>query len=78
MGKVTIIPKKRLKANQLTKADREFWKALQASGKASFTNEDFRDIVKSIGRSERSAKRYVENLRANGKLGIQHVYNLYY
>lgn len=72
------IPRKRILAKELTKADREFWKALQESDKSSFTLEDFNIIVKTIGRSTRSAKRYVQNLRANGKLGIKHVYNLYY
>lgn len=74
----TKIRKKRILAKDLTKADREFWKALQDSGKTSFTNEDFALIAKTLGRSTRSSKRYVENLRANGKLGIEHIYNLYY
>lgn len=74
----TYISKKRILAKELTKADRQFWKALQDSGKTSFTNEDFALIAKTINKSVRSSQRYVENLRANGKLGIKHIYNLYY
>lgn len=74
----TYIAKKRILAKDLTKADRQFWKALQDSGKTSFTTEDFAIIAKTINKSARSSKRYVENLRANGKLGIKYVYNLYY
>lgn len=72
------IPKRKLLASQLTEADRQFWKALQESRKTSFTNEDFILIGKNLSKSKRSVQRYVSNLRANGKLGIKHVYNLYY
>jgi hypothetical protein len=74
----TIIPKKRILAKDLRDADRKFWKALQASGKTSFTTDDLARTAISLGKSARSAKRYTENLRANGKLGIQYIYNLYY
>jgi hypothetical protein len=75
---ITMIPKKKILAENLKKADREFWKALQESGKKSFTVEDFNLIGKNLGKSERSTKRYVQNLRSNGKIGIKFMYNLYY
>ena len=72
------IPKVKVAAADLSKGDRVFWKALQETKKDKFTLEDLKIIAKIVGCSTTSMYRHIKQLRGNGKVGTELVYNLYY